>query len=403
MLETWKKKKLKELAIINYGKSPKEIIAEDGNVPILGTGGVERFGKDYLYDGESVILGRKGTIDKPNYINGKFWVIDTAYFLSGFNDANVKWLYYFLTTVDLRSMNEATGVPSLSRDFLYKLEIPTPPKDEQRQIAAILSCIDRVIDLTEALIAKQQRLRTGLMQKLLTKGIDEHGKLRSEATHEFKDSPWGRIPKEWEVRKLADLVKAPITYGIVQAGPHVEDGVPYIRTGDMSGDKLLAEGLLRTSQRIAASFKRSEVHTDEIVFALRATVGKVLEVPEELDGANLTQGTARIAPSNKLNGRFLLWAMRSRYFLDQIELSKKGTTFFEITLGDLRELKIRLPQNRFEQDEIARVLSLQENQIKCEKEQHRKLIRLKTGLMQNLLTGKIRVNALLETQSRTDG
>ena len=149
---------------------------------------------------------------------------------------------------------------------------------EQAKIAEILSTVDRAIEQTEALIAKQQRIKTGLMQDLLTRGIDEHGNLRSEQTHQFKDSPLGRIPVDWEVKELNDLVDEPITYGIVQAGPHIEDGIPYIRTGDMAGETIQVSQLLRTSPKIAKSYKRSSIYPGDIIFALRATVGKVLTV-----------------------------------------------------------------------------------------------------------------------------
>jgi type I restriction enzyme S subunit len=175
----WCSKSLRDLATINYGKSPKAILSEDGDIPVVGTGGVERYGNRYLYDSESIILGRKGTIDKVSFVNGKFWAIDTAYFLSDFQDSNVRWLFHFLQTIDFRLMNEATGVPSLSRELLYKIQVPTPSPDEQAQIATILSTLDQAIEQTEAIIAKQQRIKAGLMQDLLTKGIDEHGVIRS--------------------------------------------------------------------------------------------------------------------------------------------------------------------------------------------------------------------------------
>ena len=144
--EDWSFKALRDLATINYGKSPKAILSDDGDIPVVGTGGVERYGSAFLYDNESIILGRKGTIDKVGYVDGKFWTIDTAYFLSDFQDAIVKWLFYFLQTVDFRIMNEATGVPSLSRELLYKIEIPTPKTEEQAQIASILSTLDYAIE-----------------------------------------------------------------------------------------------------------------------------------------------------------------------------------------------------------------------------------------------------------------
>jgi len=147
--DDWNVRSLKEIAIINYGKSPKEIISADGDIPIIGTGGIERFGDDYLYEGESVILGRKGTIDNPIFISGKFWTTDTAFYLTDFSEVNVKWLFYYLKSVNLRVMNEATGVPSLSRNLLYAIKIKTPPKEEQTQITAILSKTDQAIEQTE--------------------------------------------------------------------------------------------------------------------------------------------------------------------------------------------------------------------------------------------------------------
>ena len=142
---------------------------------------------------------------------------------------------------------------------LENLTIRSFKKPEQSKIAEILSTVDQAIDQTEALIAKQQRIKAGLMQDLLTRGIDEDGNLRSENTHEFKDSPLGRIPVEWEVKELNGLVDEPITYGIVQAGPHIENGIPYIRTGDMAGEVIQISQLLRTSPQIANSYKRSSI------------------------------------------------------------------------------------------------------------------------------------------------
>ena len=199
----WTNKTLRDLATINYGRDPSAILDDAGEYPVYGTSGSERQGTGYHYEGESIILGRKGSIDRLHFAEGRFWTIDTAYFLSDFDDTVPKWLYYLLCSIDLRALNEATGVPSLSRDLLYKISTPTPPPDEQAKIAEVLSTVDRAIEQAEALIAKQQRIKTGLTQDLLTRGIDEHGNIRSEKTHEFKDSPLGRIPVEWACDHLA--------------------------------------------------------------------------------------------------------------------------------------------------------------------------------------------------------
>ena len=270
-------------------------------------------------------------------------------------------------------------------------------KTEQKKIAEILSKVDTAIEQTQSLIAKYQRIKTGLMQDLLTKGIDENGNIRSEETHEFKDSELGRIPKEWEIEKLETICTADITYGIVQAGPNIENGIPYIRTGDMSGNALKLNGLLRTTPEIASKFKRSTVREGEIVFALRATIGKVLLVPKELDGANLTQGTARISSNeNVVKNSFLIWCLRMEYFKNQILQNQKGTTFSEISLGQLRKMKVSFSKDTIEQNKIINILQEQVILITDERNKLQKLLSIKTGLMQDLLSGKKRVTKLIK-------
>ena len=149
--------------------------------------------------------------------------------------------------------------------------------------------------------------------------------------------------------------------------------------------------MLRTSEEIAASYKRSEVHTGELVCAIRATVGEVVQVPRELDGANLTQGTARIAPLPDINSRFLLWALRSEVTQRQFSIVVKGTTFREITLGALRKIKIPLPVNQEEQNAISVRLDVHDARIRAEEAVLAKRRQFKRGLMDDLLIGRVRV------------
>jgi len=289
------------------------------------------------------------------------------------------------------------GLPTSA---IESVTIPRPPKPEQEKIAEVLITADRAIEQAEALIDKQQRINTGLMQVLLTRGIDDHGSIRSERTHEFKASPIGRIPSVWDVRDLQDVVDEDITYGIVQAGPHLEGGIPYIRTGDMAGDVIEVDKLLRTSRAIAKAYKRSEVHVGDIVFALRATVGKVLPVTEAIDGANLTQGTAKISPCKGVVSEFLLWMMRTSTVEAQIRFHQKGTTFMEVTLSDLRRIKIAIPRSNAEQWRIANVLSKQDALTADYRRILDKLRATREALAQDLLTGRRRVTPLMHAASQ---
>jgi type I restriction enzyme, S subunit len=164
----WETVRLKDITTINYGKSPKNIFSRDGQFPVYGTGGITGYTSTHIYDGESVIIGRKGTIDKVRYVSGRFWAIDTTYYLDFRQIVKAKWIYYFLSFTKLELLNEASGVPSLNRDTLYSIKINLPSLPEQEKIASILSSADTEISALEKQLAAYKQQKRGLMQQLLT-------------------------------------------------------------------------------------------------------------------------------------------------------------------------------------------------------------------------------------------
>ena len=108
----------------------------------------------------------------------------------------------------------------------------------------------------------------------------------------YKHTPLGWVPEKWEVKELQEVVKKPIVYGIVQAGPEIQGGIPYIRSTDVGGE-IDINDLSHTSEEIASKYKRSEVNPGDLVFSLRGNIGAISMVPLSLKLANLTQGTAR--------------------------------------------------------------------------------------------------------------
>ncbi len=231
----------------------------------------------------------------------------------------------------------------LKEDKLLAFRIPLPPLDEQRRIVAQI----------EALAAKIEEAR-GLRQK----ATEEANSLVRSAVDVVIGTGWPIVP----LNDAANPDRS-ITYGIVQAGNDVPDGVPYIRVSDMAKPILTLTGMLRTAPHIAARYARSMVREGDIVFAIRATVGKMRIVPKELDGANLTQGTARIAPSEKATAPYLYWALQGRVASEVVQNVTKGSTFKEITLGRLRTIPVPLPPIT-EQHRIVRKLN--ELQVKVE-------------------------------------
>jgi len=315
-----------------------------------------------------------------------------------------EYLYHFLRSdvfqTNLKDFTNASAQGGVYLGSVAKCIVKLPTSlFEQTKIAEILSAVDRAIKQTEALIAKQQRIKTGLMQDLLTRGIDEHGNLRTEQTHKFKDSPLGRIPVEWEIETLNNCVRvdAPICYGILMPGRGYDGGIPVIKVKDIIGGRIVQADILLTDPKIDAQYKRSRLRGDDLLLTIRGTTGRVASVPPELDGANITQDTARVRLKEELSNQFFYFLLQSFPLQDQIQLHTLGQAVKGINIGEVKRLFFALP-NEDEQKAIAYRLRAFEQGIDSSKSDFVKLCALKTALMQDLLTGKKHVTPLLEME-----
>lgn len=162
----WPLKKMGEVLQFGSGKDYKHL--RSGTIPVFGTGGIMTYVDDYLFDGESVGIGRKGTIDKPVFLKGKFWTVDTLFFTHSFKDSNPKYIYYQFLLIKWKEYNEASGVPSLNKNTLEQIEIHIPSFIEQSRIATILTDMDAEINALEIQLQKTQNLKQGMMLELLT-------------------------------------------------------------------------------------------------------------------------------------------------------------------------------------------------------------------------------------------
>ena len=294
------------------------------------------------------------------------------------------------------SVTGSTGLANLSLSFLKALEVFHPDKLEQERIAGFLDLVDRAIEQTEALLAKQQRIKAGLMHDLLTRGLDTQGRLRDPVTHKFKRSPLGKIPEEWDVAPLESLVpkNAPICYGIVQVGPDTPGGVPTIAIRDLGNIEV---SLLHHTERGRESkFVRSRVESGDLLLSVKATTGEVGVVPPGFLG-NISRDLARIRLQPSENPPFFKYQMQSDAGQRRLAEIIVGTTRREISIIPLRSLLIARPKPS-EQEAIAERIQSTEKDIAALNAELEKLRRQKTGLMQDLLTGRVPATPLLATK-----
>jgi len=166
--EDWGVRTFGEVMSIRHGKDQKAVQVVDGLYPIFGTGGKMGSTNIPLYDRPSVLIGRKGTINKPRYVDIPFWTVDTLFYSEVLLKADPKFLFYKFCMIDWMQYNEASGVPSLNASTIESVTASFPSKKEQTAIATILSDMDNEIQTLEQRLAKTRQIKQGMMQELLT-------------------------------------------------------------------------------------------------------------------------------------------------------------------------------------------------------------------------------------------
>ncbi len=393
------RKPLSDLATIHYGKSPSEVLDTDGPFPVMGTGGeYERASKSMFSSG--VVVPRKGSLGNPQIVENPFWPSDTTYAVIPKPDIDIQWLYYNLLNYDLTKLNEATGVPSISRDWLSKVRFFDPGSIRQCFVAEILQTIDQTIEKTEVLIEKYQQIKAGLMHDLFTRGIGADGQLRpprEQAPELYQAPPIGWIPKEWSVTRLSTIL-ASIDSGWSPSCPEVPPGI-----GEW--------GVLKVSAVTKGYYDSSEAKTlpdnlrpipslevrDGDVILTRANgaaelVGKCVQVSSTQERLMLSDKLLRLTPKGDLMTKdFLALLMSSKTVTHQIEKTMSGSSGQKnISQADIRGFSCQLPSTN-EQGLISDRLLAIDGLVNKEGRCLRKLKKKKQGLMNDLLTGKVQV------------
>jgi type I restriction enzyme S subunit len=315
-----------------------------------------------------------------------------------FDPRYVAYVLYYLYQIGLvlKYQQQTTGIINFKlNEYSEELIKSASFKPEQEKIAEILSTVDQAIEQTEALVAKQQRIKIGLMQDLLTRGIDENGNLRTESTHKFKDSPLGRIPFDWNASKLA-LVGTWASGGTPpKANPNFwGDDIPWLCPKDMKtfDISVTTDGLTRTGARNGSR----EMPPRTVFIVVRGMILAhtfpvcITSVPMAFN-----QDVKGIVTTTNLDPRFFAyWLVSHGHDLLKVTTTAThGTKRFD--MKDLFDVDIAVP-DKDEQIRIVSRFDTLEADILATKKETTKLRLLKTALMQDLLTGKKRVTLLLE-------
>lgn len=320
-----------------------------------------------LFDEELVLLGEDGAPffedNRPVafYSSGPVWPNNHIHVLRPLNPNWSRYIVYNLNVTKYIDFVEGSTRHKLTQSRMMDIPIVWPSHGERKRILDFLdhetARIDVLIEEQQRLIDLLQEKRQAVISHAVTKGLDPDGPMKDSGVD------WiGEIPHHWTIKRLWHLTPPDrqIMYGIILPGPHFEGGIPIVKGGDVAEHKLKLADLSRTTPEIEASYARSRLKQGDLVYSIRGSIGEVAEIPAELEGANLTQDAARIAPSDSVNGKWLLYSLQAPETYAQLEAKAVGATIRGINIRDLNRALLPVPPVE-EQIAIATFL---ENRLK---------------------------------------
>lgn len=307
---------------------------------------------------------------------------------------SIEFLYYLTLNLkpELIKLSSGSTFLELSKKAFENITIYQPPFEEQKRIATILSTIDEKIDIINFQKLENEKLKEGLMQQLLTKGIGHSN---------FKNSELGEMPDTWQLVPIYELRNKADRYSFT-GGPFGSDlksehyttkGVRLIQLQHIGEGRFIDKNPTFISREKADELLSCNIFPNEIILAKMAPVARCCRVPNSADRFVMSSDGIRLSVDEKrFDSEFIFQALNSKYFRREAESKSTGTTRSRIGLNDLKKILIAVPPSLEEQRGISNILKLVDDKIDLLITKKRIYQELKVGMMQQLLSGKIRVN-----------
>jgi type I restriction enzyme S subunit len=390
----WKAISLRHLAKIKNGSDFKHIEVEEGGYPVLGSGGEFARVSAFMFDKPSVLLGRKGTIDNPLYIEEPFWTVDTLFYTEIQENTYPKFFYYFCKTIPFSFFQYGSTVPSMTQNDLYSVRVSFPSLLEQQQIAAFL---DRETAKIDQLIAKQQQLiellkekRQAVISHAVTKGVNPDVKMNPSGVE------WlGDVPEHWTVCALKHA------WHIIDCkhltAEFVDDGIPLASIREVQAWEVDLTNAKQTTPEFYAQLIEGnrKPEAGDIIYSRNATVGESAKVTEKHPVFSMGQDVCIFKrKSQSTNTDFFLYQIRSQSMQQQLDSLLIGSTFKRINVDNIRNFTVTVPPAT-EQQAISDFITQQLitfNQLLEKAQRQIELLReRRAALISAAVTGKIDV------------
>lgn len=400
--QSWQSSTLGELADISSGESLPSFL-RSGPYQLMGANGRIGRASRHNFNG-GLLVGRVGAAGEVTRILEPCWVSDNALMVRPrHNRLSALFAYHLLESIGLNALATKTAQPLMTQSQLNGLKLFLPKSlHEQTLIACVLDTLDAQIEKTRALIAKLEKIKEGLLHDLLTRGIDGNGQLRpspEQAPELYKDSPLGQIPREWETRTIAEQTSG-ISYGFTNPMPSISEGPWMLTATDIKNGKVSYTNARHTSYSAYTKLSpKSRPKIGEILITKDGTLGRVAIVDKE--EVCINQSVASFMPNDAQMREFILLYLTSPLGQEAMLADAGGSTIKHLYISKLSQMRLPDPGPN-EANEIAKKAGSLCDKVTAEKRSFQELTNLKAGLMDDLLTGRVRVKSLLEKQNEAN-
>ena len=312
---------------IKNGKNQKAVENPAGQYPIYGSGGVMGYADDYICDADTVIIGRKGSINNPIYVAEPFWNVDTAFGLSAKKEYLLpRYLFYFCKKFDFEKLNKTVTIPSLTKSDLLKIKIDLPSKEEQQNVVNKLTKIEKVIDF------RRQEL-SALDNLIKARFVEMFGSIKEE-------------------QLLGDISEF-VTVGIANSATHAyaESGIPMLRNQNIKENFLDDTDMIYIKPEFAAQYESKKIKENDIIAMRTGYPGVACLVPKKYEGCQtFTTLIVRLKKDN--NPSYVCSYINSDFGKRFIDSEKVGVAQQNVGAKSLAKMAIKIAPKQL-QDEYA--------------------------------------------------
>ena len=326
-------KQWRDVLHIVSGKNQRTVEYPKGKCPIYGSGGLMGYADDYLCEAGTTIVGRKGTINRPIFVNEPFWNIDTAFGVVPDKGLNQKYLYYFCVHFNFMPLDKSTGRPSLAKSDLLKIEMPVPPLPEQERIVARIEELFSQLDAGVETLKKTKAQLAVYRQAVL------------------KEAFAGLTEKK-PIREMSSLVTSG-SRGWAQY--YADCGARFIRITDLTRDgiQLKNDSIQYVALPDKAEGKRSRLLGGDVLVSITADLGSIALIPENIDEAYINQHIAMVRFNDPTQGEFMAWYLRSDWGQKDLLKNKRGGGKLGLGLDDIRDTPVPVVSDKVAQQTVA--------------------------------------------------